>query len=357
MKYFIRRTLAVTLVLCFILAFSFSAGAVDAVGDAVASLDKGESGNLIEYDYITKTKRIIPLDSIPDYASMTQTTYELEGMRSELTRLAEMSTGISIDTGSSVSPLYLDPTKPYVKTPPKVNGVPVDPYSGVVFLQMKHRRVDEDGFERIGYSRATGFLVAPDVVVTAGHCMDSVDCEIPEIRIYPYINSYIRPSWNYVTDYVHPASWICYEYSSAIRDESIDQTEHDWCVIKLQQPITDAYNFACSYNIDEVLGQEISMSGYPNCIDVTCTKHTVGEPVLCGKDICQQVTSTGNILYKNNNIVRYTNNGAHSSSGSPVYSSQTRICYAIMTYGSVNYNIGNRITIPVYNAISYYINQ
>ena len=44
----------------------------------IASLDNSENYDIIEYDYITKTERVIPWESISDYSSTTTTTYELD---------------------------------------------------------------------------------------------------------------------------------------------------------------------------------------------------------------------------------------------------------------------------------------
>ncbi len=355
MKKSLRTILASLLALCFMFAFAASAGAAEAVYELIGQLETADYGNLIEYDYINKTERVIPMDSIPDYAATTTTTYELPRMASELARLAEMAEmNASMEGGASTFSI-IDSSKPFVKTPPKVNGVSATPYSGVLFIRL--------GFDLTGdgetdtFGRGTGFLVAPDVLVTAGHCIDypdfvdDADKSIVEVRIYPYAHSARMPSWWYDESYIYPASWICYEYSAAIRDDDLVSSNYDWCVMKLQQPIYDVYYFACAVSSGSMLNREMKISGYPHCTDVTCSNDK------CDIEECYQVTSSGHIIYGDSYVIRYTNNTRSGNSGGPVYSPQTNICYAIHAYSSTSYNFGTRITQNIYNAISYYINE
>lgn len=355
MKKSLRTILAALLTLCFMLAFAVSAGAAEAAAAVIGNLGRRESGDIIEYDYINKTERVIPADSIPDYAATTTTTYELPSMASELARLATMAeTNAAMEGGASTFSI-IDPSKPFVKTPPKVNGASSTPYSGVLFLRLGFD-VTGDG-ETDAYGRGTGFLVAPDVLVTAGHnidhpdYVDDPDISIVEVRIYPYAHSARMPSWWYDESYIYPKSWICYEYSAALRDDSLVSSNYDWCVMKLQQPIYDVYYFACSMSTDTILAQEMMISGYPHCTNAGCTDDN------CDIEECYQVTSSGNVIYVNDYIMRYTNNTRPGNSGGPVYLSQTNICYAIHTYSSASYNFGMKITRNVYNAISYYIDE
>ena len=364
MKNLIRRTFAVTLALCFILAFSFSAGAVDAIGNVAQSLDKGESGNLVEYDYITKTKRIIPLDSIPDYASMTQTTYELEGMRSELARLAEMNAsmneGMDMDGGASTFSIF-DSKKGFEKTPPATNNMPNTPYSGVMF-QLVGIDLDNHGDTEI-YVQGTGFMVAPDVMVTAGHCVINLSTPIVEVRVCPYIHQGLGFVPENFSSFIYPARWVYSQsYVDCVKMNLKEYKNHDWAVMKLQSSIADVYNFECSYTTDMLTNQDIVVSGYPNCATKGCTD---GICVIPEHQNYYQVTSRGVIKESNIYRVWYTNNTKSGSSGSPVYLPSTRVCFAIHADGidleakdlSIKYNSGTVISKNIYNVISSYINS
>ena len=64
MKKSLRTILASLLALCFMFAFAASAGAAEAVYELIGQLETVDYGNLIEYDYINKTERVIPMDSM-----------------------------------------------------------------------------------------------------------------------------------------------------------------------------------------------------------------------------------------------------------------------------------------------------
>ena len=348
MKKSLRTVLASLLALCFMFAFAASAGAAEAVYELIGQLETVDYGNLIEYDYINKTERVIPMDSIPDYAATTTTTYELPRMASELARLAEMAEmNASMEGGASTFSI-IDSSKPFVKTPPKVNNLPTNPYSGVVYLWL--------GYDYYGYSdtpirmykRGTRFMVAPDVMVTAGHCVVDLEEPIMEVRVYPYVHSTLRPSFDYGY-YIYPERWICADYANALRDDSINAFDYDWCVMKLQEPILDVYNFACSYNTEYLLNSEVCLSGYPTCVDLSC-------PNVCAHQTYYQYTTTGTVTNITDYQIRFTNNARHGNSGGPLYASSSNICYGICSYESGSYNGSAKITQSVYNVISYYIN-
>ena len=345
MKYFIRRTLAVTLVLCFILAFSFSAGAVDAVGDVIASLDKGDFGDVVEYDYINKTERILSKDEIFDYASVTKTTYELDGM---IEYLSEFSASESSMPNLPYS--VVQPNHQFYLTMPYLNNTANHPYSGVMYLKMTYT---DDVTGKSESYRGTGFMVAPDVMVTAGHNVDMVGKTLQEVKVYPYIHqesNYI-PSNNY---FIYPSKWICYDYSIAVGNSSLDEKDYDWCVMKLQNSLTDVYNFACSYQTSDItdVGDLLLVSGYPQCLNLSC-------PDQCSHRQCYQASTDGSVTTLSTYRVWYTNNTKPGNSGSPVYLATTKVCYAIHTRGrsTIEANSGVIINERIYNFIANYINS
>ena len=78
MKNNLKQIFASLLCASFFFSFSVSADAAALISDPIASLTNSENYDIIEYDYITKTERVIPWESISDYSSTTTTTYELD---------------------------------------------------------------------------------------------------------------------------------------------------------------------------------------------------------------------------------------------------------------------------------------
>ena len=332
---------------CFCIAFSITAGAADALSDILASLDTVKKYDIIGYDYVTGNEQVISWESIPNYSSTTSTTYELAAMASELPRLAQMK---AAQAEFSVSPFsVIDPSKPYTLTPPKTGSTYNVPYSGVVYL-MLGIDWDSDGITDLpNWSRATGFMVAPDVMVTAGHVfVDDTEekWETTEVRVYPYYHSSIQPSI-YYGDYIHPERWVCVDFASTIGTSEADN--HDWCVVKLQEPLPDAFYFPCTYESLAPFSHPVLVSGYPTCTNAACTIES------CSHQDFHQVTSEGYATQASPYLLHYDNNTYQGNSGSPVYL-PSYVCVAIHSKGGVTYNQGVKITEEIYNVISYYIN-
>ena len=343
-----KRFASVLLAISMIIVFSSSviAGAVE----DIAATDTVEY--YIEYDYVNQTYSRIPIDSIPDYAEMTTNTYELSGMASELPRLLAINEALSADTG--ISPLYNFDNDPYTLTSPTA-----DPYSGVVLVMIK---VDGTWY------RGTGFMVAPDVMVTAGHNVvfyENGNFKSTEIRVYPYYNGTVNPIYT-TADYILPLMWTCYDYSDAMIDTNGNSTDlvslrNDWCVMQLQESIPNAYNFACETGVSTSIFTKYYATGYPKCKEPGCTNNKCVEEGIHSQ-VFEQCTSEGKIRDKDNYMVGFTNNTRIGMSGGPVYKKSNYVCYAIITcerilMDGVEYNGGTIINDKIYNAIAYYIER
>lgn len=60
MKKTMKQLFSSLLCICFLVVFSFSVGAAEALTEAIASLDTSQKYDIMEYDYVTGTKRVIP---------------------------------------------------------------------------------------------------------------------------------------------------------------------------------------------------------------------------------------------------------------------------------------------------------
>ena len=363
MKTTMKRFASVLLAISMIIVFSSSV-IVGAVED-IAATDTAEY--YIEYDYVNQTYNRIPIDSIPDYAEMTTNTYELSGMASELPRLLAINEALTADTGISTFSNIDDDG--YTITSPTT-----DPYSGVVLILSKVTYTNGTETQE-EWMRGTGFMVAPDVMVTAGHnIVQYKDGEFAsmEVRIYYTYNIGTTNPVNTTTDYILPLMWTCYDYSDAMietngNDGVQASLQSDWCVVQLQEPITNVYNFSCEMGVSTSIFTTYCVSGYPYCIAPTCTDNNcLNNANLNHIESFIQCTSEGKIRKKNNYMAFFTNNTRKGMSGGPVYKKSNYVCYAIDTcedpenvFGSEyeGYNGGTIINDKIYNAIAYYIER
>lgn len=324
MKKALKRIFASLLCACFCIAFSITAGAADALSDILASLDTVEKYDIIEYDYVTGNEQVISWESIPDYSKTVSSTFSLSN---PATKAPEFH---SYELSDSL-PVLNQPVRTYL------NG---DPYSGVVYLALG---VDTDfNGQTNRYGKATGFLVRPNVVVTAAHNILNKDTSIGtivEVRVYSDCDDSTLPE-DTSKNFVYPSKWW-YTDSFQGYEHQTNAYDYDWAVILLQEDIDDTYLFNCSTVSDSAS----ELSGYLEMIG------------YCGNQNAYQYGSTGFLqsLEQRHIVIGMPILPGHS--GSPLTDKSSHICYGIATASSEDYmlNTCTRITPVVFDTICYAI--
>ena len=360
MKNFFKKTLSVIMVICSIFTFSITTNATDkksgalSIANDILDIFIQENYNLIEYDCMNKTERIISTTDITNYANFAKTTYELPAM------IEKQNFIVDCIEDDLILPTSIYDNTPFILTPPKTNNVINNPYSGIVYLYVKGK----DKNNQPAYYRGTGFMVAPDVMVTAMHNFLDKYHTTEEFRIYPYIHETTN-SFLSTNEYVRPAKWVYLQnYADSIKQGTSDWYAYDWCVVKLEKPISDTYCFNITHSIPPNLqGSFASVSGYSACLDLAC-----GRGPNCTHETFYHTTSSGMIMVDSDHKIYYTNNTTGGCSGGPVYNASTKVCYAIHTT-SINsaidyetqyakmYNGGVSISTTLFNCISEYISM
>lgn len=326
MKKCMKSIFTLSLALCFLCSFVISADAVDWVGtDASGLFETFDEGDLIEYDYVSKTQRVIPAEEIFNYAATTTTTYELPSMASELARLSEMEAPQAQPT-SIISPLD------FTLSPPFNYGRYQPRSSGTMLLLLG---IDEDGDGTTDrFERGTGFMVSPNVMVTAGHCIiwSNANETVVEVRVYPFYHGSPRPD-KIDEDFIYPSTWV---YSTQYRPGNV----HDWCIVTLQESIPNAYFYPCSTYNSNIENAYASVTSYPQ--------------LNGNEDDCYQRESIGRILASQDGILVHNCNTDKGSSGAPISTRDIAfpyVCVGIHVGDAVISNIGVRITETLYNYI------
>lgn len=175
----------------------------------------------------------------------------------------------------------------------------------------------------------TGFMIAPNIMLTAGHCMYSQELQqnVSQMRVYYLQNDTVISS-----QYTLPAGWIVPDEYKAGNDN------YDWCIVFLQQHIGNTIGYF-DYAVTPNSVSSVFVSGYPSENDV------------------YQYSSYGALSYYNAYQFYHTCSTLGGHSGAPIFGG-TGIVYGIHTYGSnlANpvHNWGNRITQELFNTIEYY---
>ena len=265
------------------------------------------------------------MGNIPDYNESISSTFSL------LNSSTQLSASLSQSLSDSLS-------IPILNQPIRTN-LDGDPYSGVVYLAIgfdtnQNGQTDE-------YAKATGFLIYPNVIVTAAHnILNGVtNDDIIEVRVYPECDDNIRPE-NTSQDFIYPQTWW---FSSSYQGytQQNDAYNHDWAVILLQENITDTYLFNCS----TISSSASELSGYLEMIG------------YCGNNNAYQYSSTGWLGSLEERYFTVSMPILPGHSGSPLTNKSTHTCYGIATASSGDYmlNICTRITTAVFDTICYVI--
>ncbi len=72
----------------------------------------------------------------------------------------------------------------------RVANAEIAPYESICLIEMY--RVGENDEPVTFVNRSTGFLIAPNVLVTAGHSLDEQETYIERLKIYPHQNSQVK---------------------------------------------------------------------------------------------------------------------------------------------------------------------
>ncbi len=72
----------------------------------------------------------------------------------------------------------------------RVANAEIAPYAYTCLIEMY--RIGEDAKPVTFVNRSTGFLIAPNVIVTAGHSLDEQETHIYRLKIYPHQNSQVK---------------------------------------------------------------------------------------------------------------------------------------------------------------------
>lgn len=72
----------------------------------------------------------------------------------------------------------------------RVANAEIAPYAYICLIEMY--RMGEDDKPVTFVNRSTGFLIAPNVIVTAGHSLDESETHIYRLKIYPHQNSQVK---------------------------------------------------------------------------------------------------------------------------------------------------------------------
>lgn len=142
--------------------------------------------------------------------------------------------------------------------------------------------------------RCSGFLAAPDLVVTAGHCLDTLDD--PKRLAFVF---------DYPTDTQTPIPSSKIYYLEKVLARKNDDRGLDFAVIRLNRPVEDRLPAPLALEREVSVGSPLVLAGYP-----------LGLPL--------KVTEGGKVIgFKDAHYLRTQLQSFKGNSGSPVFNART----------------------------------
>lgn len=269
----------------------------------------------VTYNYVTKTENVERVTK-NELKSEVQNKMQAMGLDEEFITAA-YNPGIP-EESNTIDPFSVHDTDDRIKVNPNNS-----PYCRILALRIGQDTTGDGVSDR--WYLGTGFLEGPDVMATAGHNFWKPPFAwVDECRIYVRQNSAV-----YGSSYYYPLEWTCASDYTKNGDAN-----YDWCAVTLQNNLGSTNGwFGKGWSKSDINGKNVTVSGYPG-----------------GNKEGYQYKDSGTTRGSTTYIVLYDIDTEGGQSGSPVYDSNG-IVWAIHTFGSDQYNGGNRITEWLYNIL------
>lgn len=165
--------------------------------------------------------------------------------------------------------------------------------------------------QRDGFNHCTGWMISPDTLITAAHCLYDVD----EQRWTPKL--IFRPSdWSQWSYTFASQKWVSAEYPTT------KSADHDWGVVKFSKPISSSwFGIKPSDTSSAFSGQKATVTGFPG---------EKGNSLI--RDYGQLWTMSGILQPGTQTRLCYNLDTTGGQSGSPVYTTDNA-AIGIHTHG------------------------
>jgi V8-like Glu-specific endopeptidase len=176
---------------------------------------------------------------------------------------------------------------------------------------------DERFTNQLVAAACSGFLVAPDILVTAGHCMhnDDFDC-----KKFSWVFDFaLKPGMESITRVHKSKVYRCTEILAKDYDPYNEYFENDYAVIRLDRPVVDRTPLKVRLKGEIELGTPLAIIGHPSGLP---TKIADGAFVRDNPDV----------LYFTATLDSFGGN-----SGSAVFNAQSGEVEGILVLGETDY--------------------
>lgn len=177
---------------------------------------------------------------------------------------------------------------------------------------------DEPNAKDLTVGKCTGFLVGPELLVTAGHCVTSdYSCKEDYKWIFEFRDDLILNSG--IQNEVYISSKNVYGCKEIIHREYDYSSKLDFALIRLDKPVTDRPPLAIRTEGKIEKDEELVMLGHPS-------------------GLSQKVVTKGLVIENENPVFFKTNLDSFSgNSGSPIFNKKTGLVEGILVRGEMDF--------------------
>ncbi|GIL16273.1 MAG: hypothetical protein BroJett040_00240 [Oligoflexia bacterium] len=173
--------------------------------------------------------------------------------------------------------------------------------------QTHHYCPSEKYVQETSQSFCSGFLIAPDLVLTAGHCIDSAQKCTETLFVFDFVRT-LRP-------YSTPSAktYRCQKLISQTSRTSI--SGGDYALIQLERPVANRKPLQIDWNPNLQINMPLSLYGFPNGIPLKVDNGTL------------------RLIEDNGNFIKTEIDSFSGSSGSPLVDSETHKVIGMLISG------------------------
>ncbi len=164
-------------------------------------------------------------------------------------------------------------------------------------------------------SGCSSFLVGPDLIVTAGHCISAFTCSS---RVFVFGFEMLEGSSEARTVFEPEDVYFCQQVEARQLTD-----EHDWAVVRLDRPVTGREPLPIRKTGQVPQGTPLAMIGHPSAL-----------PMKLAGDAAVQSSTGSELPWFTANLDAYAGN-----SGSPVINTQSHEVEGILVRGQTDFRV------------------
>jgi hypothetical protein len=222
----------------------------------------------------------------------------------------------------------------------------IHPYS-LVYGQVDQLCTDERFYHQPDLANCSGFLIAPNLIATAGHCMETQDY----CTKYDWVFDYTVSSDGQTSVTIPQANvYHCAKIVAHVQD---DATETDLAIVQLDRAVTGHTPIALDPTSNLTFGDKVVLAGFPSGLPMKLSEGQVTDfdDHLYWTNVDDMVINSGSLIFNANtgNAEGIFVMGTHDFTLDPILQNCFRM-FTLAASGGLERVVKISALIPYFNA-------